>query len=88
MNPKHVNHNPVEWGKPMDQAFVSELSEAMFVDSTDPEPGEVILFNTTTEECLAMSESEMYRRGCWYLSGNHTSEAMSLNNGQLDMEAP
>jgi hypothetical protein len=77
-NPVKVHHNPSEWGRPLDNKYASDLGESMYEDSTTPEEGEVIMFGVKPSVAQRMSIKEMYAKGLWYLSGNHTAEGMVM----------
>ena len=80
VNPSKILHNPKEWGRELNHSHVCDLRDALFVDDTEPQTGEVVVFNTTKEECQELLEKnslkEFYARKQYYLSGNHTADAM------------
>jgi hypothetical protein len=81
VNPTQMQHNPEEWGRPLDIEYARKLGLALFTDSAQPQEGEIIIFKTTMKEAKRLTKKtglkEMYKRKAFYISGNHTGEAMA-----------
>lgn len=80
LNPTKILHPPKSWGRNVDQSYVCDLRDALYLDDSQPQHGEVVVFNADPTEVEAMlkggDKSAFYKLKPYYLSGNHTGAAM------------